>query len=169
MWQQLGKYVGGAAEEDSAAPLLVYGVKLRSRYRDCDVCEPGVVAKLDTGTRYTVIPETLAVSMKPPAAGMLRDIKCFDHSCELPAYPKFKVEVFIPHWGWFPLTVVACPRDNILLGRDVCRQMLLVVNWRAGGFGMTPAQWLHHSVKSLFWRRKRNDPDGLFNFPWNRV
>jgi hypothetical protein len=165
MWHPIARALppnNGAAV--SAAPLYVHGIKLRATYANYQYDHPeGILGKLDTGSAITVIPLSVALLLKLESAGVQPSVQSIDHSIQFPEYPKFKVTMFIPGWGWKKdLEVMACERDTILLGRDVCDQMLLIANWNACGFGVKLARYWHRRFQlnfcsALMPKRVRNE------------
>jgi hypothetical protein len=148
MWHEIPPKHSGAASD--AAPLLIRGIRLRFHWERIEIEEPDLVGKLDTGAFITIIPLDKAIKMRLPSAGEFKEFRCFDHSVQMPSYPKFNTEIFIPKLGWQIRTVAACQRDTVLLGRDLCSEMLLVANWRSRGFGIRPAKTLHRTLRLFF-------------------
>ena len=155
MWQKLDRSFNGA--EEIAAPLFVPEVRLRHRWHGA-LIEKVLSGKIDTAASMTAIPKRLALEMQLPSRGKKDGFKSFDHSLELPPYPLFSAELFTPQSGWQIMTVVACERDTVLLGRDICNKMLLMVNWQRRGFGMRPAHLLHCPLRFLFSRLRKKKP-----------
>lgn len=151
MWYKFSTEPNGAAEY--AAPLLIHEVVLRNEWRGC-FFEEKLTAKIDTAASISAIPDEVAIRMKFPSAGTADDLQSFDHSIELKPYPKFSIRIFIPQWDWKIMTVIGCPRSDVLLGRDVCKDNLLFVNWRCG-FGMKPAKIWHRPLELFFKRIKK--------------
>jgi hypothetical protein len=158
MWHRFPRRISSGAAE-SAAPLLVSGLRLRFHWQGVKIEETGLKGILDTGSTMTCIPLHLARNMHLPSAGKADDLLSFDHSLKLEPYPKFRVELFVPKWGWQLMTVLGCPRKDVLLGLDVCRDMLLLANWRCHGFGMRRAKRAHRPLEILFKRIREVKPD----------
>jgi hypothetical protein len=154
MWHSIPK---GYHYKSSASPLVFTGIRLRYHFKDMPVEELNLTGKLDTGATFTVIPLELANKMQLPSAGSTGVLRSFDTSIRLKTYPKYRTELFIPKWGWQILDVVGCERSNndILLGLDVCNQMLLLANWRSGGFGIRPAKPMHRILRLFFHRFRK--------------
>lgn len=155
MWSQFPKDSNGA--DGTAAPILVSGIILRNHWQGIPV-EEKLQGKLDTAASMTAIPIDVALRMKLPSKGTLKDMRSFDHSIKLPTYPKFQVELYTPQLGWTIIPVVACPRNDVLIGRDLCSKILLLVNWQRNGFGMQPAKKWHRPLELLFARLRKNRP-----------
>jgi hypothetical protein len=153
MWHRFARSEGA---DEVAAPLYIKGIQLRHQWKGIAM-QRTLSGKLDTAAGMTAIPISVALSMKLPSAGKQSGVQSFDHSIPLTEYPKFNTEIFIPRWGRMIMPVIGCERDDILLGRDICRKMLLVADWRRCGFGITPACWLHAPLRLLFrWRKVKN-------------
>lgn len=140
-----------------AAPLFISGIKLRHYWRGNQIVEPDLLGRIDTGSAYTVIPVKLVVRMSLKIEGKLEGLKGFDKGVELPIYPQYKVDLWMPQVGWKSIRAIACQRNDILLGLDVCRGMFLLANWRrehangcVHGFGIRPAHQLHQFLSILF-------------------
>ena len=151
MWQ---KFDSRGAD---AAPLLIPEVILRYHWRGVPVQEK-LMGKIDTAASLTAIPIKIARQMQLPSAGQLTGLRSFDESIDLPPYPKFRTEIFIPPWDWQIVDVVGCQRETVLIGRDLCKQMLLVVDWHGKGFGLRPACFAHRLLQPLFWRLRKKIP-----------
>lgn len=152
MWHKLSSHSNGVAV--SAAPLLIHGVVLQNYWMGIKV-EEILTAKLDTAASMTAIPDRVALKMRLHSDGSIDDLQSFDHSIEPRSYPKFSVRIFIPQWGWKTMSVVGCPRSDVLLGRDIFMGNLLLVNWRSG-FGMRRARVWHRPLELLFRKIRAN-------------
>jgi len=148
MWHKIGPPRGAA----KPAPLLISGVRLRSHWQGHLIEEANLVAKLDTAASISVIPLHIAHKMRLASRGVHENLKSFDEGIQLDPYPLFRVEMFIPKYGWTILDVIGCKRDNILLGRDICNHMLLIADWRNCWFGMRSGMWFHDAFRVLFCR-----------------
>lgn len=155
MWHTFAPRFEGA--DEIAAPLFIQGIKLQSEWNGIPLTSilPG---KLDTAACMTAIPLSVALDLRLPSAGVQEDCRSFDQSLPPRSYPKFHVAITIPKWATqtIIMPVIACPRDDILLGRDICKKMLLVVNWRRRAFGLTPASHFHLPLRLFFgWRKNK--------------
>lgn len=151
MWHKLPTASKGAAP--IAAPLLIKDVTLRNYYQDIP-CEEKLTAKLDTAASMSVIPIDVALRIGLQQVG-LKEMQPFDHSVESKKYPTFYAEIDVP--GWSPaekMLFVGCPRDNVLLGLDIFKENLLLVNWKSG-FGVHSAKSYHRPLEYLFTLRKK--------------
>jgi len=164
-WHRFAPNVTPGAQK-IAAPLFISGVKLRHFWRGQLVEEENLLGKVDTAAVYTSIPLRLAIRMRLPNDGQAGDLKSFDKSIVLPTYPKYKVDLLVPKVGWKKISVIGCDRDDILLGLDVCRGMILLANWRRDptngcihGFGLRTAQKLHRVLSVLFQQLKHVHQD----------
>jgi len=153
MWSQFPQALNGV--KGAAAPIIISDIILRNHWRGISI-EEKLSRKLDAAASLTAIPIDIALKMKLPSKGTLKDMRSFDHSIQLKPYPIFQVELYTPQLGWTILPVVACPRNDILLGRDICSQILLLVNWRHNGFGMQPARPWHLPLELIFSRFSRS-------------
>jgi hypothetical protein len=154
MWHRIPRHSGSGACE-YAAPLFISGLRMRYYWHGAEILEKDLQGKLDTGSEYTCIPLHLAKAMCLPSKGKIDDLRTFDYSFKLPSFPMFSVELFVPKWGWSKRTVLGCHRDDILLGLDYCKDMLLLVNWRTHGFGLRRAKRIHQPLQILFTRLKK--------------
>jgi hypothetical protein len=154
MWHKFPTHSSGATK--TAAPLLVKGIVLRHHFQNIPITQK-LNGTIDTAASRTAIPLQVALDMGLPSAGKVDGMKSFDRRINLGSYSSFKTEIYIPQLGlgWIIMSVIACERDDILLGRDVCNQNLLLVNWQSG-FGMRPAKIWHRPLR-LFFKRFRTE------------
>ncbi len=147
MWHNLSSPKNGA--RIPAAPLFIPGIKICNVWHDYPIEEvhDGI---LDTGASFTAIPIETALALQLNSMGDAPPMETFDRSLKLPSYALFEAKLVIPKWGPFKTTVLACSRKDILLGRDLCEKMLLVVNWRHSGFGMRQASIIDFPLRFLF-------------------
>lgn len=158
MWHVFprGSEVRGATLP-SVAPLLIEDVEIWHSWRDYEFKET-YTAKVDTGASFTIIPKAAAIRMSLPSLGDSPPMRPFDQDHEPRKYPVYNARLFIPKWGEIKMNVVACRRDDILLGRDFCGKKLLAANWKRSAFGITPANLLHMPFKLFFircWRLRK--------------
>lgn len=100
---------------------------------------------IDTGAELTAIPIDLALRLKMITIGMVR-VKSFDKGKESNLYPKYFVQLTLPGLGSKDLEVFGCQRNDILIGRDICREFQLGACWHSRWLGL---------------RDKRTPDDGL--------
>ena len=151
MWHKSSTYLGGATND--VAPLLINGVILRNNFQGIR-CDSKLNAIIDTGASRTAIPIHIANEMKLPNAGSI-NLQSFDRKQNAKSYAKYNTQIFIPQWGWTIMWVIGCERDDILIGRDLCKNNLFMANWQTGGFGMRPAKTWHRPLELLFKRLRK--------------
>jgi hypothetical protein len=163
MWHSLPRSKTTGAHPD-VAPLLIKGIRLQHLWNGIPIAENNLTGIVDTAAYSSAIPLHIAIKMQLPSIGRAKDVKGFDRSIKLPTYPKYRCQLFIPKRGWMTTTFIGCPREDVLLGRDIFDQMLLMVNWRSRGFGMIPAYILHAPLRLLF-LDLRKVKDEAIHFP----
>lgn len=132
---------------------MIFGLRLRWYFNGIRIEEKNIRGKLDTGSEYTCIPLNLARGMCLSTVGKVDGLRAFDSSLEVPQLPLYKVQIFVPKWGWTTSTVLGCQRDDILLGLDYCKGKLLLANWRSNGFGLKRAKLTHWPLQKLLFTR----------------
>ena len=89
--------------------------------------------KLDTGADITVIPPLLATELQLPPAGTARLTGYDGTQIERPMYA---VDLGIGEDRVEAVLVVAAPRSNILLGRDVLNHLIITLDGKNQQFEM---------------------------------
>ncbi len=90
---------------------------------------------IDTGAGLTVIPEDLRTELGQLPNGSIQGRGPV--SREFLEYPTYYVSLHIADWDPFDLDVVALPRDNVLVGRDVLNRLVLRADGPAKVFDLT--------------------------------
>lgn len=117
--------------------------------------ERELTGKVDTAASMSAIPIKVAREMKLPSVGHKENLSSFDESIQMPPFPIFRTNLFVAPWGWKIVDVIGCSRDTVLIGRDFCSKMLLLVNWQSNGFGICPANIMHRPLRVFFARLRK--------------
>jgi hypothetical protein len=146
-------------EHTCAAPVFIEKIKIRTSYHEIPG-EEEIKGIIDTGASRTVIPLSIVDRLKLQNHGYTKAAP-FDFSIEADSYPKFYIDLYIPKWGWMQADVIACARDTVLIGRDLCKDKILFVDWRSHGIGINNARVFHWPLRVLFWRFKQAQLSGM--------
>lgn len=89
--------------------------------------------KLDTGADLSAIPERLATQLQLPARGTITGR---DYKGELTTHVAYNVLLEVAGVRLDNVKVVATPRSDVLLGRNVLNQFIITLNGKALTFEM---------------------------------
>jgi hypothetical protein len=110
---------------------------------------------IDTGSPFTVIPHQIAADLQMTASGN-RPLAWFGHLGAARSYSEYDIRLSIPGLP-APVSLAACGvpgRKYILLGRDFINQHVLLIDGRAGAWGISrPTAFLRMAMWCLGVRR----------------
>ncbi|MCG3139476.1 MAG: hypothetical protein HDKAJFGB_00351 [Anaerolineae bacterium] len=92
-----------------------------------------IAAKLDTGAAKSVIPSSVVATLNLETMGSL-SARGFNQAID--TYPVYYVELEVADLKLPMLPVIALPRQDMLLGRDILNYFIITLDGKAGAFEM---------------------------------
>jgi len=132
-----------------AAPVFL-DAELRSKFHGFPIRKQ-VKAFLDTGSSWSIIPFSLAREMALPISGS-QNVRGFDQRLPPVTCPIYKLKLKLPGMDEIEIDALGGERPNVLIGRDICERMLLIINWNLNGAGICRTRTWHSNLRYVFFQ-----------------